>query len=166
MRAPMLIVVLTLSACQPPPSVGVSETDQSAAENAIRAQAEGLILAQNALDTDAFVAALSPSHIVLVANQTRWESYDSVAAAVESTLSGLDAFDSGWTDLGVTVLSADAGLSHGVFWVRQTAGTQITSFSTVYWTALHQRQADGSWKITRIHQSFPDPTVVGSPGGQ
>ncbi len=150
--------LLVLVACQPA-GPALTETDRAEIETAIRVQAEGLVEAQNTLDTEGFMAAVDTGDMVWVNHQARFESSEQVAEIVASIFSDIDSMDSGWRELDVTVLSPDAALSHGIWWGAQTTGAEVVRYDTVYWTAVHERRDDGAWKITRVHQSWQSPTV-------
>ena len=85
-----------------------------------------------------------------------YASFEAVDRMIRGVIDRLDAFDSGWTELGVTVLSEKAALSHGNWWGKQFEGNLVHTGDANFWTALHELEEDGSWRITRVHQSWND----------
>ena len=159
-----LLVALTvlLAACQPA-SPTLTDADRAEITAAIHAQADALVTAQNARDAEAFMAVMDTAGLVWVNQAARYDSWAEVDQVVRSIFDGVDAMDSGWWDLNVTVLASDAALSHGVWWGEQTSGSEVVRFDTVFWTALHEPSGDGRWAVTRVHQSWQDPTVITEP---
>jgi hypothetical protein len=146
---------------QSPAPTEMTDAEVAAIEEAVRAQANALIETQNALDADGFLEVFSRGDLHWVNDDVEYESLDDVAGVVRGLLADLDGFDSGWNDLGVTVLSRTAALCQGEWWGDHVRGDQVTHFEPVFWTALHELQPDGSWKITRVHQSWADPGAEG-----
>ena len=149
----VLGVLLLPHGCQTPP-VEMTPEEIAQIESVIKAQAEALVTTQNSLDADGFLAYFSKEGLEWVNLATFYGSYEEVDEFIRAVLGPLDSFESGWNDLGVTVLSNEAALSHGNWWGKQVEGNRVTSADPIYWTALHELQADGSWMITRIHQSW------------
>jgi hypothetical protein len=142
-----------VAGCQAPPE-GMTPEDMAQIESIIRGQAEALVTTQNSLDADGFLAYFSRERLDWVNVGTHRTSYEAVDRWIRDLLGSLDSFDSGWNELGVTVLSDRAALSHGNWWGRQVVGDQVMTGDAIYWTALHQLEEDGSWRITRVHQSW------------
>jgi hypothetical protein len=130
-------------------------------ETAVLEQADGLVTAQNNLDADSFMSRLSSERFFWVNNYTPYASFDAMEDFISDLLAGIDTFNSGWNELNVTVLSEKAALSHGSWWGEQIRGNQVTKADTIWWTALHELHEGGSWKITRVHQSWDTPVVEG-----
>jgi hypothetical protein len=154
MRLLTFLTLLSLVAgCQAPPE-GMNPEAIAQIESVIRAQGEALVTTQNSLDADGFLAYFSREGLDWVNVGTHYTSYEAVDRWIRNLLGSLDSFDSGWNELGVTVLSDKAALSHGNWWGRQVVGNQVTTGNALYWTALHELEEDGSWRITRVHQSW------------
>lgn len=159
-----LLVVLAVgfilySSPTAPPEM--TEAQVAAIEEAVLAQANALIEAQNAFDVDGFLAQFSTVDTDWINQSTHLASYESVAETIEAFFVGLDAFDSGWKDISVEVLSSKAALCRAEWWGEQRRGDVVSRYESVFWTALHELQADGTWKITRVHQSWADPVTEG-----
>lgn len=123
-------------------------------ETAVLAQADGLVTAQNNRDADGFMSHFSSERFFWVNNYTPYASFAAMEDFISDLLAGIDTFNSGWNEVSVTVLSEKAALSHGSWWGEQIRGNQVTKGDTIWWTALHELRGDGSWKITRVHQSW------------
>ena len=157
-----VILLLLVAACQQAAPT-LTDADRAEITAAIHAQADALVTAQNALDAEAFMAVMDTADMVWVNQAARYDSWAEVGQVVRSIFSGVDAMDSGWWDLNVTVLAPDAALSHGVWWGEQTSGAEVVRFDTVFWTALHRPSGEGRWVVTRVHQSWQDPTLMTRP---
>lgn len=152
--------LVILAACQAPPA-GMTESEAASIETAVLAQADALIDTQNAFDAPGFLAQFSTHDLDWINQSTDLEGYEAVARTITEFFVGLDAFDSGWKHVSVKVLSAEAALCRGEWWGVQTRGEVISQYDSVFWTSLHELQADGTWKITRVHQSWADPVTEG-----
>lgn len=139
----------------------MTEAEVAAIEEAVLAQANALIETQNAFDADGFLAQFSTVDLDWINQSTHLAGYESVVETIDGFFVGLDAFDSGWKDVSVEVLSSKAALCRGEWWGEQTRGDVVSRYETVFWTALHELQPDGTWKITRAHQSWADPVTEG-----
>jgi hypothetical protein len=137
----------------------MTEAEVAAVEEAVLAQANALIETQNAFDADGFLAQFSTEDLDWINQSTHFASYGAVAETIRNFFVGLDAFDSGWKDVSVEIISRKAALCRGEWWGEQTRGDVVSRYESVFWTALHELQADGTWKITRVHQSWPDPVT-------
>jgi len=151
--------LLLFAACQAPPPPEVTEVEVAGIEEAVLVQANALVETQNAFDVDGFMAQFSTGDLDWINNSTHYISYEAVAETLRNFFAGLDAFDSGWKNVSVDVISRKAALCRGEWWGEQTRGDVVTRFVSIFWTALHELQADGTWKITRVLQSFPDPVT-------
>lgn len=157
----VVLVAAFLLYSSPPAPKEMTEDEVAAIEEAVLAQADALIETQNAFDADGFLGQFSTVDLDWINQSTHLASYESVAETIEDFFVGLDAFDSGWKDVSVEVLSSKAALCRGEWWGEQTRGDVVSRFESVFWTALHELQADGTWKITRVHQSWADPVTEG-----
>lgn len=110
--------------------------------------------------TDSWVSSRTED-LDWINNSVHHPSYEAVAETIRNFFAGLDAFDSGWKDVSVEVLSSKVALSRGEWWGEQTRDEVVTRYESVFWTALHELQADGTWTITRVHQSWADPVTEG-----
>jgi hypothetical protein len=157
----VLVVVLLAYFLYRTPSAPreMTEAEVAAVEEAVLAQANALIETQNALDADGFLAQFSTEDLDWINQSTHFASYEAVAETIRDAFVGMDAFDSGWKTVSVDIISRKAALCHGEWWGEQTRGDVVTRYESVFWTALHELQADGTWKITRAHQSWADPVT-------
>lgn len=158
MRGLAAFAVLCFAACQAPPPE-MTEGEAAAIEEAVLAQANALIETQNSFDADGFLAQFSTEDLDWMNDSDHYTSYEAVAETLRKFFAGLDAFDSGWKTVSVEVISRNAALCRGEWWGEQVRGDVVIRYEPVFWTALHELQADGTWKITRVHQSFPDPAT-------
>jgi len=138
----------------------MTESEVAAVEEAVLAQANALIETQNAFDADGFLAQFSTEDLDWINQDTHFASYEAVAEMIRGFFVGLGAFDSGWKNVSVDVISEKAALCRGEWWGEQTRGDVVSRYESVFWTALHELQADGTWKITRAHQSWADPVTL------
>jgi len=151
------VLALLYVAAGPNANNELTSAELAGIEEAVLAQANALIETQNAFDANGFLAQFSTEDLDWINQSTHLASYEAVAEVIEDFFVGLDAFDSGWKDLSVEVLSRKAALCRGEWWGVQTRGDVVSRFDSNFWTALHELQADGSWKITRVHQSWANP---------
>lgn len=161
MRTLATVALLLLTAGCQPPAPEITEAEVVALEEAVLGQANAIIEAQNTFDADGFLAQFSTQDMDWINQSTHFASYEALAEMIEEFFVGLDTFDSGWKDLSVRVLSRKAALCQGEWWGEQTRGDVVSRYESVYWTALHELQADGTWKITRVHQSWAEPVTEG-----
>jgi hypothetical protein len=159
----VLVVVLLAYFLYRTPSAPreMTEAEVAAVEEAVLAQANALIETQNALDADGFLAQFSTDDLDWINQSTHFASYEAVAEAIRGAFVGMDAFDSGWKNVSVDIISRKAALCRGEWWGEQTRSDVVSRYESVFWTALHELQADGTWKITRAHQSWPSPVTQG-----
>lgn len=155
------VVALLYVARAPSAPPEMTEAETVAIEEAVLAQANALIETQNAFDADGFLALFSTEDLDWVNQSTRYASYESFSEMIGDFFVGLDAFDSGWKNISVRVLSREAALYQGEWWGEQTRGDVVSRYESVYWTALHELQDDGTWKITRVHQSWAEAVTEG-----
>lgn len=155
------VFALLYVAAAPDAPAEMTSDEIAAVEEAVLAQANALIETQNAFDVDGFLAQFSTRDLDWINQSTHLAGYEALARMIEDFYEGLDAFDSGWKYVSVLVLSSEAALCRGEWWGEQTRGEVVSRYESVYWTALHELQADGSWKITRVHQSWADPVSEG-----
>jgi len=162
MRGLVVVALLALlSACQAPPPAEMTQGEIAQIEEAVLAQANALIETQNAFDAAGVLELFSDQDMDWMNGSIHYTSYDAVAGVVEGFFEGLDEFDSGWKSLSVKVISKDAALCQGEWWGEQTRGGIVTRYDSTFFTALYELQPDGSWKITRVHQSWADPVTEG-----
>lgn len=161
MRALLAVAVLMIvSACQAPPAEMTPE-QVAQIEEAVLAQANALIETQNAFDAEGFLAQFSTDELDWYNQDVHHTSFQDLAGVLENFFTGLDAFDSGWKNVSVEVLSETTALCRGEWWGVQTRGEVASRYESVFWTSLHEVQTDGSWKITTVHQSWADPVTEG-----
>lgn len=146
---PALLVFLAFSACTPKPETNENQTNEN------QALADSLntlaIEAYNSGDVQK-VLNLYADDAVLMSNESKYGSQDSIALALENMVPYMSNFN---PEKGITTITDNLIYYQGLFtfdWNKDNYSAMGKGFMTT----VYKKQADNSWKITLAIENHGD----------
>lgn len=121
---------------------------------------EGVFEGVRQMDVDMIMAACHPTDLGWVWSSVP-QGYDRVGELWANWFENKEAWEGGWTETTVKVLSEDAAAFQGVCEATLTyqSGRIVRHPGNASWTSLVERTADG-WKITMLDGGAGTPEVI------
>lgn len=150
-----LLAMLSLAACAPAgtdtaatDSAATAMADPMAVRQAIDAGNARAAAAMNSNDVEGWLANYTADAIVMAPNQPAWRGTDGIRAGAKGLMDMFAVSNASFTTEEVKV-SGDLAVETGTFEMTMTPkqGKAVTDKGK--YIAIWERQADGSWKITR-----------------